>query len=90
MPGNHSKGGKEKAAKYYAANKGVLKVDGRNKYRGLTEKQKDIKRKYQREKYHMNTDLNDKLKQCQRNYYASKRKNKERNKTLIFIQYKNE
>ena len=28
--------------------------------------------KYQREGYHMNTDLNEKLKQYQRNYDASK------------------
>ena len=29
--------------------------------------------KYQREKYQINTDLNEKLKQYQRNYYASKK-----------------
>ena len=29
--------------------------------------------KYQRERYHMNTNLNEKLKQYQRNYYASKK-----------------
>ena len=66
----HNKRGKEKAAKYYAPNKEVLREDARNKYRSLTEKQKDIKRKYRREKHHMNTDLNEKLKQYQRNYYA--------------------
>ena len=69
----HNTGGKEKAAKYYAGNKEVLREGARNKYRGLTEKQKDIKRKYQRERYHMNTVLNDKVKQCQINYYASKK-----------------
>ena len=31
-------------------------------------------RRYQRERYHMNTDLNEKLKQYQRNYYSSKKK----------------
>ena len=31
------------------------------------------KRKYQRDRYHMNIDLNEKLKQYQRNYYASKK-----------------
>ena len=65
-----NKGGKEKVAKYYAANKEVLRENARNKYRNLSKKQKDIKRKYQRERYHMNTDLNEKLKQYQRNYYA--------------------
>ena len=29
----HNKGGKEKATKYYAANKNVLREDARNKYR---------------------------------------------------------
>ena len=72
----HNKGGKEKAAKYYMQNREFLKEDARNKYRSLTEKQKDIKRKYQRERYHMNTGLNEKLKQYQRNYYASKKLNK--------------
>ena len=62
----HIKGGKEKAAKYYAANKEVLKEDVKNKYRDLSKKQKD------RERYHMNTDLNEKLKYYQRSYYASK------------------
>ena len=46
----------------YAANEKVLKEDARNKYRSSTEKQKDIKRKYQSERYLMNTDLNDKPK----------------------------
>ena len=68
----HSKGGKQKAYKYYAANQKVLREDARNKYRNLSEKEKNKKRKYQREIYHMNTDLNEKLKQYQRNYYASK------------------
>ena len=35
--------------------------------------EKEIRRKYQIERSHMNTDLNDKLKQYQRNYYASKK-----------------
>ena len=69
----HNKGGKEKAAKYYAANKEVLREDARNQYKILTEKQKDKKRKYQRERYHINTDLNGKLKQYQRNYYTLKK-----------------
>ena len=66
----HNKGGKQKAAKYYAANQEVLREDARNKYRNLSEKEKHKKRKYQRERYHMNTDLNGKLEQYQRNYYA--------------------
>ena len=66
----HNKGGKEKAAKYYAANKEVLREDTRNRYRSLSKTEKDKKRKYQREIYPMNTDLNEKLKQHQGNYYA--------------------
>ena len=69
----HKKGCKEKAAKYYIANREVLKEDARNKYRNLSEKEKDLKRKYQRERYHINTDSNEKLKQYQRNCYASKK-----------------
>ena len=34
------------------------------------------KKKYQREIHHMNTDLNERSKQYQRNYYASKKKKK--------------
>ena len=68
----HNKGGKQKGARYYAANQEVLREGTRNKYRNLSEKEKNKKRKYQRES-HMNTDLNEGLKQYQRNYYASKK-----------------
>ena len=61
------------ATKYYIANREILGEDARNKYRNLSEKEKDIKRTYQRERCHMNTDLNETLKQYQRNYYASKK-----------------
>ena len=69
----HNKGGKQKAAKYCAAKQEILREDARNKYRNLLEKEKNKKGKYQGERYHMNTDLNEKLKQYQRNYYASKK-----------------
>ena len=72
----HNKEGKQKAAKYYAANEKVLREDARNKYR---------KRKYLKERYHMNTDLNERLKQYQRNYYTSKKQ-----KNNLFLQYKDE
>ena len=67
----HTKGGKQKASKYYATNQKVLTEDARNKYRNLSEKVKKSKN-HQRERYHMNTDLNERLKQYQRNYYAPK------------------
>ena len=57
----HKKGGKQKAAKYYAASQKVLREDATYKYRNLSEKEKIKKRKYQRERYHMNTDLNERL-----------------------------
>ena len=70
----HDKRAKQKAAKYYAANQEVLREDARNKYKNLSEKKKNKKRRYQRERYHMNSDLNKKIKQYQRNYYVSKKK----------------
>ena len=76
-----NKGGKQKVAKYYAINQKVLREDARNKYRNLSEKEKNKKRKYQRERYHMNTDLNERLKKYQINYYAS---------IKLFLQYKDE
>ena len=66
----HNKGG---AAKCYAANQKVLRKYARKKYRNLSEKEKNKKRKHQRERYHMNSDLNKRLKQYQRNYYALKK-----------------
>ena len=40
-----------------------MRLEARNKYKNLSEKEKNEKRKYQRERYHMNTDLNERLKQ---------------------------
>lgn len=60
----HNKGGK-KAAKYYIANKDILREDPRNKYREVSTKKKDKNRKYQRDRYHMDLDLNEGLKQYQ-------------------------
>ena len=39
----HNKGGKQKTAKYYAANQNVLREDVRNKYKNLSEKEKNKK-----------------------------------------------
>ena len=36
----HNNGGKQKAAKYYAANQEVVREDARNEYRGLSKKRK--------------------------------------------------
>ena len=57
-------------------NADVIKFETRNKYKNMSEKeQKKKKRKYQRDRYYT-TDLNEKLKQYQRNYYASKKTKK--------------
>ena len=69
----HNAGGKEEAAKYYIANKDDLKEKARNKYRNLSKEKKEAKRERQRDRYHMNTDLDEKVKQYQRNYYDSKK-----------------
>ena len=44
-------GGKEKAAEYYQTNKVVLNENARNKYRNLSEKDKESKRQYSRDTY---------------------------------------
>ena len=54
----HNKRGKQKAAAYYRKDTDLIKLEAKNKYRNLSEKEKNEKRKYQRERYHMNTDLN--------------------------------
>ena len=43
--------GKEKAAKYCQANKDVLKEKARNKYRNLSEEEKEAKRQYSKNRY---------------------------------------
>ena len=39
----------------------------------MSEKENGAKRKYQRERYHMNIDLNERIEQYQRDYYNSKK-----------------
>ena len=43
--------GKEKAAEYYQTNKGILKKRCNNKYINLSEKEKEAKRQYSRDRY---------------------------------------
>ena len=57
----HSKGGK-KDCQYYVANTEVLREDARNKCRNLSEEEKEKKRKYPWDRYHLNIDLNETLK----------------------------
>ena len=46
-----NKGGKEKASKYYEDNKEAIKEKIRNKYKILTEKEKELKKQYSRNRY---------------------------------------
>ena len=48
------------STKYYKDNIEVLRESRRNKYRNVSEKEKQVKRKYQRVRY-QNTDLYEKL-----------------------------
>ena len=64
----HNKGGKQKAAQYYRKNADLIRFETINKYTSLTEKVKDKKRKYQRERYYYDSDLSKRLKKYQRNY----------------------
>ena len=47
----HNCGGKEKSAKYYIANKDVLKEKARNKYKNLSKEEREAKRQYSRDRY---------------------------------------
>ena len=40
-----------------------MKENAKNKYRNLSEEEKEVKRECQRDRYYMNTDLSEKLKQ---------------------------
>ena len=44
-------GGKEKTTKYYRDNKDVLKENARNKYKNLTEEEKELKRQSSMDRY---------------------------------------
>ena len=55
---NHNCFGKEKAAVYYIANKDVLKEKAKNRYRNLSEEEKQAKRQYSRDRY---TKIKEKL-----------------------------
>ena len=44
-------GGKEKAAEYYKTNKDVLKENTRNRYKYLSEEEKEAKKEYSKGRY---------------------------------------
>ena len=47
----HNCGGKANAAEYYIANKDVSKEKAKNRYRNLSEEEKDAKKRYSRDRY---------------------------------------
>ena len=47
----HNCGDKEKAAKYYTNNKGVVKEKANNKYRNSSDKEKGVNRRYGKNRY---------------------------------------
>ena len=61
----HKKGGKQKAAKYYQENKEEVKKKERNKYKNMSEDEKNIIRARSKNRYHKNKprikDLVDKV-----------------------------
>ena len=48
---HHNRGGKEKASKYYIANKDVIKEKANSKYKNLSEEEKEAKTEYSRNRY---------------------------------------
>ena len=48
----YDNGGKEKATKYYRDNKDAIKEKEKNKYKNLTEEEKEVKRKYSKNRYY--------------------------------------
>ena len=71
----HNRGRKEKAAKYYRKNVDLLRYEANMKYKNMSKKEKDRKRKYKREMYH-NPKYNEHLKEYQKIYDKMKKTKK--------------
>ena len=54
----YDNGGKEKTAKYYTDNKDVIKEKANDKYKNLSDKEKEAKRQYSKNRY---TKMKEKL-----------------------------
>ena len=65
----------------------MLRERAKNKYKELHENEKDVKRQYQRDRYHnMTAEEKERLKEYQKNYREAK---KATNKIIdIFLMYK--
>ena len=53
-------------ATYYQRNKEILREQARNKYRNLSEEDKNKKREYGKNRYHMSEEKKQKLKEYQK------------------------
>ena len=63
-----------RAKDYHKNNKELLRERAKNKCRELPENEKDVKRLYQRDRYHnMSAEEKQRLKECQRNYREATR-----------------
>ena len=63
-----------RAKRHYHDNIDVLREKAKNKYRELSEEEKNIKREYGRNRYHnMSEEKKKRLKEYQRNYREAKR-----------------
>ena len=62
-----------RAKKYYHNNIDELRVRTKNKYRELSEEEKDIKREYGRNRYNMSEEKKKRLEEYQKNYREAKK-----------------
>ena len=75
-------------AKDYYENKKELRESAKNKYRELPENEKDVKRQYQRDRYHnMTFEKKQRLKEYQKNYCRLK-KQQHKIIDIFFLMYK--
>ena len=63
-----------RAKDYYENNKKILRVQARNKYRNLSEEEKNKKREYGKNRYlNMSEEKKKRLKEYQKNYREAKK-----------------
>ena len=70
---------------YYQKNKETLKKQARDKYRNLSEEEKNKKREYGKNRYHnMSEEMKQRLKNIKKKHYETKRLNVIVNKIVFF------
>ena len=77
-----------RARDYYGNDIERLREHARDKYRNLSEEEKNKKREYGKSRYHnMSEEKKQRLKECQKNYREAKKSqyNNEQNSFLILI-----